>query len=95
MRPASGAVRTYTVIRTREVGRQEVEVMDQRRAGLTLILCDQGGNTRTIVEAAYQPPQPSQPTVSRGQPASIPDLARFTVQTVQTVAPTTTTPTTR
>lgn len=48
------------------------------------------GNTRTIVEAAYQPPQPSQPTVSRGQPANIPDLARFTVQTVQTRVFTTT-----
>jgi hypothetical protein len=93
MRPASGAVRRYTVIRTRQVGRQEVDVLDQRRAGLTLILCGQGDNTRTIVEAAYQPPQPAQPIVSRGQPASIPDLARFTVQTVRTLPPTTTTPT--
>jgi hypothetical protein len=49
MRPASGAVRRYEVSRVRRVGRQQVEVLDQRRAGLTLILCGEAGNERTVV----------------------------------------------
>ncbi|KPL83017.1 hypothetical protein [Herpetosiphon geysericola] len=92
MRPASGAVRTYTVVRVREVGRQEVEVLDQRRAGMTLILCGDGQNERTVVEAAYQPASQTTATLQRGQAATVPDMARLTVQTVQTLAPTTTTP---
>jgi len=93
MRPASGAVRAYEVVRVRQVGRQEVEVLDQRRAGMTLILCGEGQNERTIVEAAYRPEQAASPILRRGQPATLPDLARLTVQTVTTLAPTSTIPT--
>ena len=92
MRPASGAVREYTVVRVRQVGRQEVEVLDQRRAGMTLILCGDGQNERTVVEAAYQPTSHTSAVLQRGQAATLPDMARLTVQTVQTLAPTTTTP---
>ena len=92
MRPASGAVREYTVVRVREVGRQEVEVLDQRRAGMTLILCGDGQNERTVVEAAYQPASHTSAVLQRGQAATLPDMTRLTVQTVQTLPPTITTP---
>jgi hypothetical protein len=44
-----------TPVGFRTVGRSEREVMDQRRAGLTLIVCGVAGNERTILEAAVQP----------------------------------------
>jgi hypothetical protein len=93
MRPASGAVRRYEVSRVRRVGRQQVEVLDQRRAGLTLILCGEAGNERTVVEAIYHPERTDTPVLGRGQAAVVPDLARLSVQTVQTMPPTGTFPT--
>jgi hypothetical protein len=54
LRIASGETRRYQAAAPRTVGRSEREVMDQRRAGLTLIVCGVAGNERTILEAALQ-----------------------------------------
>jgi hypothetical protein len=83
MRPASGALRHYEVIRTRTVGRQQVEVLDQRRAGMTLLACGGTGSTRTVVEAVYRPQTVQRPIQALGTNAALADLARIQVQRVE------------
>jgi hypothetical protein len=83
MRPASGALRHYEVIRTRTVGRQQVEVLDQRRAGMTLLACGGTGSTRTVVEAVYRPQTVQRPIQALGTNAALSDLARVQLQRVE------------
>lgn len=56
MRPATGDVREYRIVRVREVGRQQTEVLSQRKAGMTLLACGVPGDERVVAEAVYQPP---------------------------------------
>lgn len=88
LRPASGALQHYEVLRTRSVGRQQVEVLDQRRAGLTLLPCTGDGSTRTVVEAVYRPQAVERPIQALGTNAALADLARVQVQQVQVLTPT-------
>jgi hypothetical protein len=61
MRPATGDVRAYEIVRVRQVGRQQTEVMSQRKAGMTLIACTTPGDERTVAEAVYLPPISREP----------------------------------
>lgn len=92
VRPASGAVRTFTVVRQREVGRQEVEVLDQRRAGLTLVLCGTAGNTRLVVEATEALASLASPILRLATRAELPGLARLAPERVTVGDPDATTP---
>lgn len=87
MRPASGALRHYAIIRTRSVGRQQIEIMDQRRAGLTLIACGIGNNERTIAEAIYRADATGAAPLDAGVVAELPNLARLAVKASRTRAP--------
>ena len=87
MRPANGAVRDFEVLRVRQVERQEIEVFDQRRSGMTLVLCGGDTNQRTVVEAVYQPGQLDQPIIPVGTSVRLADLARITVSTVRVLPP--------
>lgn len=90
IRTNSGTTRHYEVLRVRAVERQQTEVLDQRRAGLTLLLCatpddgpDRGGSaTRTVVEAVYRPETLAQQLPGPGTPVGLGDLARVAVQSV-------------
>ncbi|HEX6291293.1 MAG TPA: hypothetical protein VFZ66_19070 [Herpetosiphonaceae bacterium] len=88
MRPASGTLRRYEVMRVRTVGRQQVEVLDQRRAGMTLLRCGESGSTRAVVEAVYRPDTVQQPIHTTGTNAALADLARVQVQAVTVLTPT-------
>jgi hypothetical protein len=91
MRPATGDVRGYEIVRVREVGRQQTEVLSQRKAGMTLIACGTAGNERVVAEAVYTPP------VSRERPPlaalgnELPGYVGVTISTIdaQPVADTT------
>jgi hypothetical protein len=56
MRPATGDVRQYEIVRVQTVGRQQTEVLSQRKAGMTLLACNTPGNERVVAEAVYLPP---------------------------------------
>jgi hypothetical protein len=88
MRPASGAVRRYEVVRTRKVQRQQVEVMDQRRAGMTLIVCGTSENERTVVEAIYRPDPLSTTAGSVGASYTLPGPLRAQVRGVEVLTTT-------
>ena len=96
MRPASGAIRPYEIVRARTVGRQQTEIMDQRRAGLTLIVCGEAStgnaNERVIAEAVYKPEAAQAATLKRGDQALLPGLAKVKIATVRTLAPDENTP---
>jgi hypothetical protein len=87
MRPASGALRHYAIIRTRSVGRQQIEIMDQRRAGLTLIACGIGNNERTVAEAMYQAEASGAAPLSSGAVGELPNLARLTIKATRSRPP--------
>jgi hypothetical protein len=87
MRPASGALRHYAIIRTRSVGRQQIEIMDQRRAGLTLIACGIGNNERTVAEAMYQAEASDAAPLNAGAAGELPNLARLTVKATRSRPP--------
>lgn len=92
MRPASGAVRHYEIVRTRTVGRQQIEIMDQRRAGLTLIACggsaNGNANDRMIAEAVYTPETVQTVALKVGDIAELPGLARIVIQSARSLVPT-------
>lgn len=88
MRPASGELRRYEVMRVRTVGRQQVEVLDQRRAGMTLLACGTEGTTRTVVEAVYRPATVERPVQALGTNAALADLARVQLQRVEPLSAT-------
>jgi hypothetical protein len=54
LRVANGELRRYTAAAPRRVPRSEREVLDQRRIGLTLVVCGTAGNDRDILEATPQ-----------------------------------------
>ena len=53
-------------------------MLDQRRAGLTLLLCGTEGNTRTVVEATEALAPPTSPILRLQTRAELPALARLT-----------------
>lgn len=87
MRPVSGAIRTYELVRVRQVGRQQIEVMDQRRAGLTLMVCGAAGNMRTIAEAIYAAAGTERAPLTIGEKGTIAGLANVLVKTIRTQSP--------
>ncbi|HEU4325395.1 MAG TPA: hypothetical protein VFS21_19785 [Roseiflexaceae bacterium] len=89
VRTASGTLRRYTVVRVRLVERQQVEVLDQRRAGLTLIICGAGGNTRKAIEAVHRPELPAAGLADAAGAQELPGRAAVAVVAV---APITSTP---
>lgn len=85
MRTASGTINNYEVVRVRMVGRQQTEIMDQRRAGLTLIQCGldtEGQNQRMVVEAIYTPQSTTNHALRKGDQGQVSDLAKITVKSV-------------
>jgi hypothetical protein len=89
MRAANGAVRRYEVARVRQVGRQQTEVLDQRRAGMTIVLCGDSGNQRTVIEAVYRPEQLPAARQYAGTDVALAELVRLRVTDAQVVTPTT------
>ncbi|HEU4328491.1 MAG TPA: hypothetical protein VFS21_35465 [Roseiflexaceae bacterium] len=90
VRTASGTLRRYAVVRVRSVERQQVEVLDQRRAGLTLIICGAGGNTRTAIEAVHRPELPAGAGLADAAGAQeLPGRAAVAVVAVALTTPTT------
>ncbi len=91
MRPASGAIRQYEIVATSTVGRQQTEVMDQRRAGLTLIVCGSAAsgnaNERMVAEAVFRPEALAAAAFSRGDQVVLSNLARLQIKTVRTMPP--------
>lgn len=55
LRLVSGAMRRYEVLTVDRVGRWQTELLDQRRAGLTVIACGMDGDERVVVQAIYRP----------------------------------------
>jgi hypothetical protein len=55
LRLVSGAVRRYEVLTVDRVGRWQTELLDQRRAGLTVIACGMDGDERVVVQAIFRP----------------------------------------
>jgi|GEM_PF-5770506 len=89
MRPASGVLRRYEVVRIRRIGRQQTEALDQRRAGMTLIVCGTSGNERTVVETVYRPDLAARAPETGGTlPVALADLASVRLEAVRVLTPT-------
>ncbi len=56
LRIANGETRQYVAQAPRVVGRQQREVLDQRRTALTLIACGADGNDRHVLDATLADP---------------------------------------
>lgn len=72
MRPATGDVREYRIVRVQRVGRQQTEVLSQRKAGMTLIACGVPGDHRVVAEAVYTPPITREPPPLAAQGNELP-----------------------
>lgn len=89
LRNASGALRRYTVATVQTVERQQTELLDQRRAGLTLVICGTGGNTRQVLTAVYRPELPgSSASASTSAAQELPGVGLLTLQRAATVSDT-------
>jgi hypothetical protein len=83
VRLANSAVRRYEVVRTRTIGRQQTEIMDQGHAGMTLMQCGSATNERTIVEAIYRPNVVARTRHSVQEEVALADLATVEVTDVE------------
>jgi hypothetical protein len=89
LRNASGALRRYTISAVQEVERQQTELLDQRRAGLTLVICGTGGNTRQVLSAVYRPELPgSTAGASSSTAQELPGVGLLTLQRAATISDT-------
>jgi hypothetical protein len=89
LRNASGALRRYSVTQVQEVERQQTELLDQRRAGLTLVICGTGGNTRQVLSAVYRPELPgSTAGASSSTAQELPGVGLLTVRGAATISDT-------
>jgi len=82
MRPATGDVRQYKIVRVQRVGRQQTEVLSQRKAGMTLIACGVPGDERIVAEAVYQPPVSRELAPLAAQGNELPNYLRAEVDDI-------------
>jgi transcription elongation GreA/GreB family factor len=82
MRPATGDVREYRIVRVREVGRQQTEVLSQRKAGMTLLACGVLGDRRVVAEAVYLPPITRELPPLAAQGNEVPNYLRAEVEDI-------------
>jgi len=82
MRPATGDVREYRIVRVQAVGRQQTEVLSQRKAGMTLIACGVPGDERVVAEAVYQPPISRELPPLAAQGNELPNYLRAEVEDI-------------
>lgn len=83
LRNAAGALRRYQVVAVQAVERQQVELLDQRRAGLTLIVCGAESAQRQVATAVYRPELPGAATAQE-----LPGVGQLTLQRVATLTDT-------
>lgn len=92
VRLANSAVRRYEVVRTRRIGRQQTEIMDQGHAGMTLWQCGSPTNERTIIEAIYRPNVIARTRHGMQEKVALADLASVEVMNVHSISSTDTVP---
>lgn len=82
VRRADGDVRHYEVVRVRDVSRATIAVLDQRRAGLTLVVCGGAAAERTVAEAIYRA-DPATSTADATGPVALAGLLRVELTAVR------------